>query len=57
MIYSLSGLPAHMALSWDLITTLAGERPEILVDIDQVHLIRERETIDSLWALEHTVDD
>ena len=34
-----------------------GRAPEILVDIDQVHLIRERETINSLWALEHTVDD
>ena len=34
-----------------------GRAPEILVDKDQVHLIRERETIDSLWALEHTVDD
>jgi len=34
-----------------------GRAPEILVDIDQVHLIRERETIDSLWTLEHTVDD
>ena len=34
-----------------------GRAPEILVDKNQVHLIRERETIDSLWALEHTVDD
>ena len=34
-----------------------GRAPEILVDKDQVHLVREREKIDSLWALEHKVDD
>ena len=28
-----------------------GRAPEVLVDEDEVHLIRERETIESLWAL------
>jgi len=32
-----------------------GRAPEILVDGDEVHLIRERETIESLWSLEHMV--
>ncbi len=30
--------------------------PEILVDGDQMHVIRERETLESLWALEHRVN-
>lgn len=34
-----------------------GRAPEILVDGDQMHLIRERESIESLWALEHLVSD
>lgn len=29
--------------------------PEVLVDGDQMHVIRERETLESLWALEHRV--
>lgn len=28
---------------------------EVLVDGDQVHLVRERETLESLWALEHRI--
>jgi diaminopimelate decarboxylase len=33
-----------------------GRAPEVLVDGDQIHLIRERETVESLWANEHMVD-
>jgi diaminopimelate decarboxylase len=33
-----------------------GRAPEILVDGSQTHLIRQRESIESLWALEHLVD-
>jgi diaminopimelate decarboxylase len=32
-----------------------GRAPEVLVDEDKIHLIRERETIESLWALEYMV--
>lgn len=32
-----------------------GRAPEVLVDEDEIHLIRERETIESLWALEYMV--
>ena len=33
-----------------------GRAAEILVDKHQTHLIRERESIESLWALEKLVD-
>ena len=33
-----------------------GRAPEVLVDGGQIHLIRERETVESLWANEHMVD-
>jgi diaminopimelate decarboxylase len=33
-----------------------GRAPEVLVDGDQIHLIRERETVESLWANEQMVD-
>jgi diaminopimelate decarboxylase len=32
-----------------------GRAPEILVDGNEIHLVRERETIESLWSLEHMV--
>ncbi|MEK9669709.1 MAG: diaminopimelate decarboxylase [Gammaproteobacteria bacterium] len=33
-----------------------GRAAEVLVDGNQIHLIRERETLESLWANEHMVD-
>ena len=34
-----------------------GRAAEILVDKSQTHVIRERESLESLWALEKLVDE